>query len=198
MKLTDILKLPDGFWSKLAAGSTESIQKWIELDALNGIMQDNTSNHQYKSESYKKYKANGMYRTTTGIGKGYGVRYNKKTGNLNAVPLYFKNKKGVGVRLKAYKGESATNKDISKVNMYLTGKMLRGIKRGASPEPNTLLMVFNTLEDGKKAYGNRDRNKYDILGLSNINREKVKERMLKEFKKNIGNISPKQIVIHIE
>lgn len=69
--------------------------KLAKNDIRQGIMQDGKSNLQYKSETYKKYKANDMRKFTQ-----------------------------KGERLKQYKGVSISSNEVSFVNLTLTGKML--------------------------------------------------------------------------
>lgn len=194
MEIKGILKLPQNFWDRLATGSNECIWFWVKEDALNGIMQDGSSNHQYKSEQYKKYKANDMRRFTTGTPAMVSIKGQKD--------LYFKNPKvttkykgrtyGSGERLAGYKS-GALNNDVSKVNLHLTGLMMDGLHKKSQTE-NSLTMSFNPNDEGK-VIGNKE-NGYDVVGLNDANQEKVRKRLLDAYTQNISKL-PKKIVINI-
>lgn len=194
MEITGIIKLPPTFWERLAVGSNDCIWFWVKEDALNGIMQDGTSNHQYKSETYKRYKENDMRRFTTGTPAMVSIKGQKD--------LYFKNPKvttkykgrtyGSGERLAGYKS-GALNNDVSKVNLHLTGLMMDGLHKKAQTE-NSVTMSYNPEDEGK-VIGNKD-NGYDVVGLNDANKEKVRQRIVDAYGSNISKL-PKKIVINI-
>ena len=195
MEITQILKLPPNFWERLAVGSNDCIWFWVKEDALNGIMQDGSSNHQYQSEQYKRYKSNDMRRFTTGTPASVSIKGKKD--------LYFKNPKvttkykgrvyGSGERLAGYKS-GALNNDVSKVNLHLTGLMMSGLHLKSKTE-NSLTMSFNPDDEGKVT-GNKD-NGYDVVGLRGENKEKVRERLLDAYIANTSKL-PKKVVIEIK
>ena len=73
MGIKDVIKLSKQFWNKTGQLAVQ----WIRADAEKGKFQNNTSNHPYKSEQYKKYKANDMRRFTTGKAKDKTYTFNK-------------------------------------------------------------------------------------------------------------------------
>ena len=62
MRLTEITKTNRNAMKKLAQDAIDKIQ----LDASKGVFQNNKSNQQYKSDGYKRYKANNMRGFRTG------------------------------------------------------------------------------------------------------------------------------------
>ena len=195
MELNQILKLPQDFWDKLASGSNESIWFWVKEDALRGIMQDGSSNHQYKSAEYKKYKANDMRRFTTGTPASVSIKGKKDLyfNNPKVTTQYKGRKYGSGDRLSGYKS-GALNNDISKVNLHLTGNMMNGSHKKSSTE-NSLTMSYNPEDEGK-VVGNKEQG-YDVVGLRSENKAKVKQRLLDAYIKNIGHL-PRKVVIEIK
>ena len=201
MKISEILDLSSQFWQELAEGSDQCIKKWIKDDALEGIMQDETSGHKY-SQGYAKYKANWMQRMTVGKAKDWGYTFDK-AGNIRYLNLYFRNKKakftqknptGTGKRLKAYAAQSLESNDVSKVTMVLTGNTLNGLHYKES-DKNSVTLAFNP-SDGMKVKGNKEKNGYDIWGLRTANVLKVKQRIIAEYKKQTGEL-PKTITIDV-
>ena len=191
MIIQQVANLPNDFWSKLARGSNATIYFWVKEDCRQGIMQNGTRNHQY-SETYAKYKANDMKRFTTGEATNYA--YN--TGGIVTKDLYFKNKKtkyGTGDRLSGYKGISLESTDVSKVTMILTGLTTNSLKEKTHTR-NSLTMVFEGVNPDI-LLGNKERG-YDIIGLNDTNREKVRQRILNEYKKNVSKL-PKKITIDL-
>ena len=155
MKISEILDLSKPFWEQLAGGSDQSIRIWIREDALNGVMQDNTSGHSY-SEGYARYKANDF--------KGFRS----------------------GKRLKGYETGSYDN-NISKVTMYATGNTINGLAYYDS-DSTSVTLRFKP-EDGMKVKWNAERGEpYDIWGLNDVNIEKVRKRIISEYKKNTGKL----------
>ena len=177
MTIQQITNLPPGFWSQLARGSNQSINYWVKEDCKQGIMQNGTSNHQY-SEQYARYKANDMRRFTSG-------KPRKKTGKGDRLKSY----EGLG----GLKGISLDSTDVSKVTMILTGLTTNALKEKTHTS-NSLTMVFEGV-NSKLLTGNRDRG-YDIIGLNDKNRDKVKQKLLNEFKKNVAKL-PKKIEIDL-
>ena len=193
MNITGILKLPSGFWDKLAFGSDQSIWFWVKEDAKKGIMQDGSSNHQY-SEQYARYKKNDMRRFTTGTPASVSIKGKKDLyfDNPKVTTKYKGRKYGGGDRLAGYKAETLDN-ETKFVNMKLTGRLLDGLHKESSTE-NSLTMTYNP-EDWGKAVGNKERG-YDIIGLNDANQEKVRQRLLDTYKQNVSKL-PKKVVINI-
>ena len=133
MGIKDVIKLSKQFWNKTGQLAVQ----WIRADAEKGKFQNNTSNHPYKSEQYKKYKANDMRRFTTGKAKDKTYTFNK-AGDVVNKDLFFRNKKaktaiqkksnttyGSGQRLKEYYGLPIESRETSFINMVLTGGLFK-------------------------------------------------------------------------
>jgi len=189
--ITDnILDLTTQFWSEVGV----EIKRLVPEDADKGIMQDNTSMHQYTSPEYVRYKKNNMRRFTTGKGQTFSDKEGYFFGQT-----YFRNKKvtakykdrdyGAGKRLKGYATGVLSNQ-TSFVNMRLTSKTLNSLT-GKNPTTTSITMAFKGTPAGILT-GNRDRG-YDIIGLNNKNREKVRQRLIKQFNNNLkkgGTLPP--------
>lgn len=193
MKLSDIPKLGSKFWKELGG----KIPFWVKEDALKGLMQDNKQNLRYKSETYKKYKANDMRRFTRGEGKTFSDKEGYFYGKT-----YFTNKKagfskskgfGTGQRLKEYKGQPIESRDTQFVNLTLTGKMINSLKPKNSGE-DWVIMAFSPDQAGK-VIGNK-RYGYNVVGLNDKNKLKVKAAMITEMKKRQLEL-PKKLVINV-
>lgn len=169
----NILNLTPQFWDETGV----FIQGYVLDDCRAGIMQDNTSNHAYKSAQYQKYKANRMERFTT-------RKY--KTG-------YVGNK---GTKLKALATVPIVSTQTNPVNMILSQRTINSLHPKASNN-NGVTMAFGADKTGILT-GNRARG-YDIIGLNDKNREKVRQRIIKEFNKNIKNSgAPPTIIIEVK
>ena len=194
--ITDnILDLTPDFWLKVG----DKIHDWVSDDADKGIMQDNTSMHQYTSPEYVRYKKNNMRRFT----KGKGQTFSDKEGYFFG-QTHFKSPKvtakykgrsyGAGDRLKGYEAGVLSNQ-TSFVNMRLTSKTLNSLK-GKNPTTNSITMHFDGTPAGILT-GNRDRG-YDIIGLRGENIGKIKKRILAEFMKNSKTDIPPTIIIEVK
>ena len=193
--ITDnILDLTPDFWMKTG----DKIHDWVSDDADKGIMQDNTSMHQYTSPEYVRYKKNNMRRFT----KGKGQTFSDKEGYFFG-QTHFKSPKvtakykgrsyGAGDRLKGYEA-GVLSTQTAFVNMRLTSKTLNSLK-GKNPTTNSITMQFDGTPAGILT-GNRDRG-YDIIGLNDKNREQVKQKILKQFDENIRKTIAPTIIIEV-
>ena len=173
--ITDnILDLTPQFWTETG----DEIHDIVLDDCRAGIMQDNTSGHSYKSLQYMKYKANRMERFTTRT-------YKKGTKNIPAGKVARK-----GTKLEALRNTSVVSTQINPVNMILTQRTINSLK-GKNPTTISITMAFVDTPAGILK-GNRDRG-YDIIGLNNKNREKVRQRVIKQFNNNLkkgGTLPP--------
>lgn len=168
--LDKILQLTPEFWMQDIGGK---IRKRVKDDALKGIMQNDTQGHQYRSQQYKRYKANRM-------------EYLRR-GNANT------KSKSQG-KIKAYKSVDIQSNETAFVNMILTGHLINGL-HPTRADKHGVTMSFSP-KDTKKLIGNRARG-YDVSGLNEVNRDWVKEEILKQFDKNKRKYLRKAIVIEI-
>lgn len=169
----NILNLTPQFWDETGV----FIQGYVLDDCRDGVMQDNTEGHSYAPGSYVKYKANRMERFTT-------RKY--KTG-------YIGNK---GTKLKAFSTVPIVSTQTNPVNMILSQRTVNSLHPKAS-DNNGVTMAFGADKTGILT-GNRDRG-YDIIGLNDKNREKVRQRIIKEFNNNIKNSgAPSTIIIEVK
>lgn len=179
MKLSNtIFKLNPKIWLKLG----ELVSGWVNTDALAGIMQNNTSGHQYKSRQYVKYKSNRMERFTD-------KTYKKSTKNISAGSTTRK-----GTKLEHYRSVPIASSDTSKVNMTLTGRTLNALSPKTSDE-SSVTMSFKGI-DPRIILGNQLRG-YDITGLNDKNKVKTLDYLTKHFDDNIKKQIKGKIVINI-
>ena len=182
--ITDnILDLTPDFWLKVG----DKIHDWVLDDCRAGIMQNNTSGHAYKSEWYKKYKANEM----------------RKFGRTERISLNIMTKKGTRKRitvdkkpgrLKGYETVPIVSTQINPVNMILTQRTINSLHPKASTK-DSVTMAFAPDKTGL-LNGNRDRG-YDIIGLNDKNREQVKQKILNQFDENIRKTIAPTIIIEV-
>lgn len=185
-----IARFTPGFWLKIGG----LIPNWVYEDAKRGKMQNNGQGYHYKSETYKRYKANGMKRFTKGDAKLSSIKGKKD--------LFFKNpkagldKKGIGTgdRLKSYKGVSIESTNTSFVDMILTGRTIKSLKPKSSDETG-VVMAFGQDKAGV-ILGNAKRN-YNIVGLNNNNRKKIRNIILAQLDNNLKKEIGKTIIINI-
>jgi hypothetical protein len=176
LKTEKLFDFDEGFWRRTGA----RIVRRVRADLIKGKMQDNSSNHRYRSEQYKKYKANSMRRVSAGgkINKATGrivgakkltrISISKKTGRVTN-----RNRK-----LKGFEGVS-TNTETKFVNLHLTNSMMKDydvtgvgkfyVEIGFSQERQAL-----------KALGNLKKG-YDMTGLSEENKGFVKSLISAEL-----------------
>jgi hypothetical protein len=180
--------LTRNFWNKLA---TDFVIK-VTDDARAGLMQDGKSNIPYKSEQYKRYKANAMRRLTKGgtlkdfdPSQDYrGKRYYGKKKKLKP------GKKGTtsGQRIKGYEGRQIVNTDVSKVNMELTGETFRNYMNG--------IKVSYAPQDAEKVLGNQALGR-QIVGANKKNQEWVFDQIEQQLMKPVTDEWKKDINITI-
>jgi hypothetical protein len=189
-----VVRFKPEFWLKLGG----LIPKWIKDDALMGKMQNNGQGYHYRSKSYMKYKANAMRRFT----KGQGKTFSDKEGFFYG-QTYFKNKKAginkktghtTGSRLSGYETVPIQSTDVSKVNMVLTGRTLDSLHPKTSDD-TSVTMAFGVGKGGI-VLGNKQRG-YNVIGLSNDNKKKVRNLILAQLDNNLKKEIGKTIVINI-
>ena len=167
MKAQQIPEFPASVWNKVG----EYIRGRIKADALKGIMQDGSKGHSYKTGrgnySYSDYKKNGMKK----FGRG-------------------PHKVGAGDKLKGLEGRS-TNKDTSKVNLHLTGDMMRQISH--KPTKDAVNIIFH---QGEKVLGNK-KNGYDVFDVRNQNLNGAVKFLSNHLDKNINKYASKPINLTI-
>lgn len=191
MTIPEIPKLGTKFWKELGG----KIPGWIKDDALKGLMQDNRQKLRYKSETYKKYKANNMRRF--GRDTGYNMegilgKQFFKTGTKAAN----RNKKTgftTGERLKDYRGVSIESNQTQFVDLTVTGRMINSLKVKQAGVDG-VVMGFG-MDQAGKVLGNKMHG-YNVVGLNDKNRRLVKLAVVQEMKKR-GMELPKKVVINI-
>lgn len=141
---------------------------WVKEDALKGLMQDNKRNLRYRSRQYVKYKANRF------------ERFTNRTGTK-------------GTKIKAYRGMPIESNQTSFVDLTASGKMLNSLKPKNSGE-DWVIMAFSPDQAGK-VIGNK-RYGYNVVGLNDKNKLKVKAAMITEMKKRQLEL-PKKLVINV-
>jgi hypothetical protein len=136
----------------------------IRRDSLKGISQDATGSKfgAYKSEQYKRYKAEWMRHRTTM--KGQKRSHNK------------------GTLLKGV--SSVISNETAFVNMTLTGKMAEGLHIESVKE-NEVIMSYLPRDAGK-IIGNQVLGR-DVVGLNKANVEIVGDMIFQEMSKNIDD-----------
>jgi len=154
----------------------------IRADALDGKMQNNTANHSY-SPAYAKLKAKGM---TTQRRQPKGEQPKKK--RKSKKPPKEK-------RMEQYKS-LPLNRDTSKVNLTLTGKMLKSLDVIKSKTTyNSVTLGYGQDQSGK-VLGNKAKG-YDVTQLSDENIAIARELIETAIKENLKNSRGKKQVIKI-
>ena len=162
MKLDRALNFTPQLWNQVG----QFVRGAIKQDALKGIMQDD-KRPRYKQSKYKAYKKNDMRKF--GIGE---------------------EKKGKGDRLKGLEGRSI-NKETSKVNLHLTGDMLRQVQ--VKPTSNSVRITFL---QGEKVLGNK-KHGYNVFGLRNKNRKNALRFLDRQIEKTLKKETSKPINLKI-
>lgn len=152
--------LPPNFWEKIG----ERMAFLIAEDAENGIMQNGTRYHKYRSTQYMRYKNNYMNRFTKG---GKKAKYNSKT------------LRTIGTKLKNYTGAQVISNTTTYVNMILTGELFRGLKTNKVVIEDGVKIFYDSNDSGK-VLGNRDLGR-DVWGLRKENQDIIFEQIAKEF-----------------
>jgi len=161
-----IFKLDANEWNTIG----QLAIKLERQDIRRGIMQDGQSNLHYKSETYKKYKANDMRK----FGRG-------------------EKRKGRGERLKQYKGLSISSKETGFVNLTLTGRMLNDMYQRVVS--NGVEIHFASKDAGKVLGAEEQGRK--ILTLRDENLDKIEDELVKIFNKNVSKLKEKKLHISI-
>lgn len=179
-------KFPDAFWENL--GTAQAIR--IYDDALQGIMQNETSSHQYSKE-YAKRKANYMRRFTRGEALYSSIKGRRA--------MYLKNEKLKnplkGKRTGIYAGQQVINNSIAFVNMELTGQTFRSLRTSSAPLLNgTGVKISYNPSDTDKIIGNQNRGR-DIWGMRKVNQDFTFNEILKQFDETVRPIWEKNITI---
>lgn len=99
-----------------------------------------------------------------------------------------------GSRLKSLKGIGVDSTDTSAVNMILTGRTVKSLHT-KSTSPEALTMSFG-MDKAGIIIGNKRRG-YDVTGLNDKNKAKVKQLILKQFNENERKELEKKVVITI-
>jgi hypothetical protein len=162
MRLDRALNFTPKLWNQVGL----FIRGAIKEDALKGIMQDD-KRPRYKQTKYKAYKKNDMRKF--GIGE---------------------EKKGKGDRLKGFESRSI-NTDTSKVNLHLTGDMLRQVQ--VKPTSNSVRITFL---QGEKVLGNK-RHGYNVFGVRNKNKKNALRFLDRQIEKTLKKEISKPINLKI-
>lgn len=175
----------------------------IREDALNGVFQNNTANHAYRSKQYMKYKQNNMrrlgydltikdVRKTLGHEKVIISTYNFGRGDIVAGNrMTKKGRKIENKKLKGYDNRSV-NTDISKVNMTLTGDTHKGMK--VTKHSENVIEISWASQDYGKIKGNEMLGRV-LVGLNDKNEELVVKEFLKEMTKQFDAEFPDKILL---
>ena len=99
-----------------------------------------------------------------------------------------------GDRIKSLKATGIDSTDTSAVNMILTGRTVKSLHI-KSTSPESLTMAFGMDKSGI-IIGNKRRG-YDVTGLNDKNRAKIKQFILKQFNENERKELEKKVVITI-
>jgi hypothetical protein len=160
----------------------------IEIDSLRGVGQDKagSSMGQYKSEQYKKYKANYMNRFTNKAGRQKTVKGQTIEGKYRIT---------TGGKLKAYQGQPIASNETAFVNMTLTGQMAKGLHVKSSAE-NMVEMSY-LAKDAGKIYGNSLLGR-QVVGLNDKNIEAIKFLVMSELSKGIDEWAKEDVRITIK
>ena len=162
MRLDRALNFTPKLWDQVG----QFVRGAIKDDALRGIMQDD-KRPKLRSNQYKKYKKNDMRKFGRGL-----------------------DKVGKGDRLKGFKGRS-TNKDISKVNLHLTGDMFKQVQVKSTSKSSRI-----TFLQGEKVLGNK-RHGYNVFGLRNKNRKNALRFLDRTIERNLEKETSKPITLKI-
>jgi hypothetical protein len=207
-QIVQAVKYPVSLWKRIGG----LIQGWLNEDSLSGKMQNDTSNHQYSKE-YAAYKANNMHRLTHGgnntifhksgdidreskvyMGVTGGKRKYQHERTGSGQNMKTEKRLVPGDRLKAYSSKKIASNDTSHVTMILTGETLEGLKIKEATETH-VIMSYDP-KDADKIIGNRNRG-YDIVGLSEENRLKVREEIVKQTKQQFSELQKIHVKINI-
>ena len=210
------------FWLQTGKKICVEIQK----DANAGLMQDSKKNLHYRSDQYKKYKANRMERLTRTTKKG-------KRKSAFSIRRYYITESGQKVYVKGqsfgFRGKTYTKggqtfgflvNDPEVISETVsTGQKLKAYKGVAIVSNNTafvdMTLTGKTLrglkpkeakdfsvilafnpEDTQKVLGNRD-NGYNLVGLNDKNIRIVKNEIVKKFEQNIKRDLLKTLKIEV-
>jgi hypothetical protein len=183
--------LTDSEWRQVGTYANSLIQN----DMAVGKFQNNQSGLQYRSEQYKRQKANSMKRFT----KGGKLKDFDPSHDYMGRRLYGKKKKvelGKGKKFTGYYAQTIESTNTAFVDMTLTGRLKKSL--------HVVRTLGNGVESGYepgdkaegKILGNR-RFGREVLGLSDENVKKVKEFMTELIRKRIEGFN-QQINIEVK
>ena len=149
-----------------------SQKRWIRADAEKGVSQGLVATRfgSYRSEAYKKYKAN------------YMKRFTDRTGNK-------------GTKLKSHQGQAVVSNETGFVNETLTGAMFRDMFIQEAID-NSVTISY-AAKDAGKVLGAQDRNRI-LVDLNKDNRDKSVDEIFKIISKNIDDWAREDINITIK
>ena len=175
-EISNIAKLPEltpKFWMFVGG----EVKKWVERDCREGLMQDDAFKLPL-SPKYKKYKDHDMRRFSDG----------KRLGDVTSGGRMLRQRRFPLV------GRALQTIGTPYVTMMLTGDTVRGLKP-TKPTKNGVTMAFNEA-DSPKIYGNQQI-RYNIVGLNRVNRELVRQEIIKEFNRNKVKFLKKDVKIGV-
>lgn len=181
LNLTKVVKFSQTFLLKIG----NMIKLRIREDALNGVFQNNTSGHAYRSKQYVKYKLNGMRRFTKNTKIGFKKAKQVASDIQTRTPIR------EGAKLKGM-GNRSVNTDVSKVNMTLTGDTHKGMK--VTKHSENIIEVSWNANDYGKIKGNEMLGRV-LVGLNDKNEELVVKEFLKEMTKQFDAEFPDKILL---
>lgn len=181
IRLSNILQLKPNEWKTMLQHCVQNMR----ANFKEGKMQDGQSGLQYKSEQYKKYKANAMKRFTK-----TKVKKEKTTG----IEYLGRKKSKSGKRLSGSYAKAIESTQTAFVDMTLSGDLKRGLK--VKSVSATGGVIGYEPEDAMKIEGNR-RYGREVVGLNEANQEKLKQEIIEVYKKNAQTILAKDFKIII-
>lgn len=200
--LSNILSINVSDWRRMLQHCVQNIR----ANFKEGKMQDGKSGLQYKSEQYKKYKANAMEQLKYGRSlfnpeTGQLMRGNKlKTKTTKSKDVYgnlrFTSQTQKGGRLWNYAAKSVESRRIDFVDMTLSGDLKKGLHVVEGSITNYGGKISYEPEDAKKIEGNKALGR-DVVGLNEENQEKLKKEIVEILKKNAQTILAKDIKIQV-
>ena len=179
--LQNILSLKPSEWKTMLQHCVQNIRDNFK----EGKMQDGKSGLQYKSEQYKKYKANAMKRLT---------KTKVKKESTTGIEYLGRKKSKSGKRLSGFYAKAIESTQTAFVDMTLSGDLKKGLKVKSVTAQGGI--IGYEPEDAKKIEGNR-RYGREVVGLNEENQEKLKKEIVEIFRKNAQTILAKDIKIQI-
>lgn len=166
-KLPDF-KIPSNIMLKAGQLAISLMRKSL----YDGILADGSTKH-YRSRQYMKYKANAMRRFTK------DVKFKTKETQFGSGLFDVKSKGEIKKTAKGGKlsgfGTRSINTDVSKVNLTLTGDMVKSLQ-AVNAQINRVHITFGS-EQAQKVLGNI-KHGYNPVGLNDKDTQQVKNMLV--------------------